>query len=91
MATYDELDQLSTQELHDRAWRRAKHHLDVKFFWELLKITPAAKEVEGDSSEAVNEIAHPSGQVIEALEEDPGLIEALRPVYLDYLVKHPDA
>ena len=56
MATRDELDRLSSRELHDRAVRRALHHLDVEFLWELLRAIPAA--------------------------------EALRPLYLDYLVKH---
>ena len=38
----DSLDDLSTQELHDRAIHRAEKHLDVKFFWSLLQMIPAA-------------------------------------------------
>ena len=36
-AAGDDLDELSTKELHDRAVRYAERHLDVKFFWSLLK------------------------------------------------------
>jgi hypothetical protein len=91
MTSYDELERLSSQELHDRAWRRARHHVDVKFFWDLLKVIPAAEVADGETNEAINDIEHPSGQVAEALEQDPGLMDALRPVYIDYLTKHPDA
>jgi hypothetical protein len=38
----DDLDQLSTRELHDRAVRRAEKHLDLKFLWSLLERIPAA-------------------------------------------------
>ena len=36
----DELEALSTEELHDRAVKRAERHLDVKFFWSLLQAIP---------------------------------------------------
>ena len=43
----DDLDQLSTHELHDRAVHRAEQHLDVKFLWSLLEMIPAAETVSG--------------------------------------------
>ena len=36
----DDLDALSTEELHDRAVARAERHLDVRFFWRLLQAIP---------------------------------------------------
>ena len=33
----DDLEQLSTHELHDRAVHRAEKHLDMKFLWSLLR------------------------------------------------------
>ena len=91
MATED-LDKLSTHELHDRAIRRAEKHLDVGFFWSLLKLIPAAKAASGDEGEAEYDIQFAKGKIYDALHSGDGeLGEALRPVFLDYLHKHPDA
>jgi hypothetical protein len=88
----DVLDQLSTQELHDRAVRRAERHLDVKFFWSLLELIPAAETASGDRGEADYDIQSSKGLISDALRSGDGQLgEALRPVFLDYLRKHPDA
>ncbi len=88
----DRLDKLSTRELHDRAIRRAERHLDVKFLWSLLKMIPAAKMVSGDIGEADYDLESSKGLIYDAVHSGDGeLGEALRPVFLDYLRKHPDA
>lgn len=88
----DVLDELSTQELHDRAVRRAEKHLDVKFFWSLLKMIPAAQAMSGDEGEAEYDIQSSKGVILDALHSGEGeLGQALRPVFLDYLRKHSDA
>ena len=88
----DDLDQLSTQELHDRAVRRAERHLDLKFFWSLLEMIPAAETLSGDVGEADFDIESSRGLISDALHSGDGkLVEALRPVFIDYLRKHPDA
>ncbi len=90
--TEDALDQLSTRELHDRAVRRAERHMDMKFFWSLLKMIPAAELVSGDEGEAEYDLESSKGLIYDALHSGDGeLGEALRPVFLDYLRKHPDA
>jgi hypothetical protein len=87
--TRDELDALSSHELHDLAVRRALHHVDVEFFWELLRAIPAAEASEGHLNEAGRDIAHLSVLIDDAIESGEGdVAEALRPIYLDYLVKH---
>ena len=43
VATREELENLSSKELHDRAFDVAKHHVDVGFFWRLLQALPAAE------------------------------------------------
>jgi hypothetical protein len=91
MSTFAELDQLSSQELHDRAWHHAERHLNAKFFWDLLRLLPAALAGAGESGEAETDVQRSSALLVDAIDEDPKLIDALRPVYIDYLSKHPDA
>jgi hypothetical protein len=88
----DSLEQLSTHELHDRAVRRAERHLDVGFFWSLLKTIPAAQTASGDEGEADYDIQSSKGLIYDALHSGDGALgEALRPMFIDYLRKHPDA
>ncbi|HTB70480.1 MAG TPA: hypothetical protein VK707_05830 [Solirubrobacteraceae bacterium] len=90
--TDDELDKLSTHELHDRAMRRAERHLDMKFFWDLLELIPAAEAASGDTGEADYDIQSSKGLISDALHSGDGRLgEALRPVFIDYLRKHRDA
>jgi hypothetical protein len=89
VTTRDELEKLSSKELHDRAVRRALHHADVEFFWELLRTIPAAEASEGHDDEAGRDITHLSVLLDDAIDSGEGdLADALRPLYLDYLEKH---
>jgi hypothetical protein len=88
----DTLDELSTQELHDRAVRYAERHLDVRFFWSLLQAIPAAEASRGDVGEADFDIQFSKGLIKDALHSGDGeLGDALRPLFIDYLRKHPRA
>jgi hypothetical protein len=88
--TETDLDSLSSHELHDRAVQRALHHADVGFFWELLRAIPAAEMIDGDVGEAGEDLTKVSALLSDALTLGEGnLQEALRPLYLDYLKKHP--
>jgi hypothetical protein len=91
MTSFEELDALSSEELHDRAVGHAMRHLDVRFFWDLLQYTPAAEAETGDVDQANSDVTHVSGQVADAVDEDPELRDAMRPIYIDYLLKHADA
>jgi hypothetical protein len=87
--TRDELDALSSRELHNLAVRRALHHVDVEFLWQLLRAIPAAEASEGHTSEAGRDVTHLSVLIDDAIDAGDGdVAEALRPLYLDYLVKH---
>jgi hypothetical protein len=89
VTTRDELEQLSSRELHDMAVRRALHHLDVEFLWELLRAIPAAEASEGHDIEAGRDITKVSALLADAIDSGKGdEAEALRPLYLDYLEKH---
>ena len=40
-SSVERYERLSSSELHDLAVRRARHHLDLRFFWELIELRPA--------------------------------------------------
>jgi hypothetical protein len=88
--TETDLESLSSRELHDLAVRRALHHADLGFFWELLRAIPAAETLEGDVREAGEDLTKVSALFSDALTSGDGdLADALRPIYIDYLTKHP--
>jgi hypothetical protein len=87
--TRDELDKLPARELHNLAVRRAVHHLDVEFLWELLRAIPAAEASEGHSIEAGRDISKVTALLGDAIDSGEGdVAEALRPLYIDYLARH---
>jgi hypothetical protein len=90
VTTFEDLDALSSHELHDRAVKRAERHLDVKFFWRLLQEGTAADAAKGDVERGEEQTAHWSRQVFDTLRGDEAAIQARRPIYIDYLLKHSD-
>ena len=91
MPTREELEGLSTKELHDRAVGRAERHLDVAFLWDLVRALPVAQEVAGDDQHSKIDIARPLALLNDFRNADEGeLGEALRPMYLDYLEEQGD-
>ena len=69
--------------------RRALRHVDVEFLWELLRAIPAAEASEGHADEAGRDVTHLSVLIDDAVGSGEGdVAEALRPLYLDYLIKH---
>lgn len=91
MDTDTDLDALSSRELHDRAVRRALHHADVAFLWRLLRAIPAAEAMEGDIGESEADATKLSALIADAFGSGEGEIaDELRPLYIDYLVKHPE-
>ena len=87
--TRDELEALPSRELHDMAVRRALHHVDVEFLWELLRAIPAAEASEGHDIKAGRDITKVTALLGDAIDSGKGEVaEALRPLYLDYLEKH---
>ncbi|HUY46956.1 MAG TPA: hypothetical protein VMV92_14675 [Streptosporangiaceae bacterium] len=89
MTDRDALEALSSQELHDRAVRRAVHHLDIGFLWELLREIPAGEAAAGHADRAAADVTQLSRMISDALgSEAPDVADSLRPMYLDYLEKH---
>ena len=89
MTSRDELNQMSTKELHDRAIQIARHHTDVGFLWDLVKALPVAEEVIGDDSRSKVDVMRPLALINDFFESGDGALgEALRPLFLDYLEQH---
>lgn len=85
----EELENLSSKELHDRAIERAVRHLDVGFLWRLLRAIPAAQAAAGHPDQAEADVSHLSSIVNELAHSGEGEVaDALRPLYLDYLRHH---
>ena len=85
----DGLDRLSAKELHDLAVARAKRHLDVKFFYRLMQVLPAAEAAAGKTGEMENDVMRISAHVDDLTDSGQGPVaENLRPFYLEYLRKH---
>ncbi|GGN75194.1 hypothetical protein [Nocardia rhizosphaerihabitans] len=89
MSEDQDLEKLSSKELHDRAVKAAVRRGDVKFLWELLKSIPAAQAEAGDLGESAADIKYVLPMIDDYMHAGDGkLAEVLRPTYLDYLNKH---
>jgi len=89
MTEDDRLEQLSSQELHDLAVKRARKHLDAKFFWNLMKVLPAAEAAAGEWEDAENDVQRMSGHLDDITDSGRGEVaENLRPFYVEYLREH---
>jgi hypothetical protein len=91
MSGREDLEKLSSKELHHRAVRLAEHRLDLGFLWRLVKTVPVAEAAAGHLDKAEADIA--VGDLIPLLSDldhaDEGdLADALRPLYIEYLLEH---
>jgi hypothetical protein len=93
MPNRDELGQLSTKALHDLSIDTARRHTDVAFLWRLVKALPVAEEIAGDDERAKTDILRPLALINDALYDagEGALGEALRPLYVEYLLERGDA
>jgi hypothetical protein len=84
-----DLEQLSSRELHDLAVRHARRHADIRFFWRLMEVLPAAQAAAGNLREAEADVAQMSAHLNDITEAGRGEVaEALRPFYIDYLTRN---
>jgi len=92
MTDREELDALSSRELHDRATRLAWRRLDVGFLWDLLKTIPEAEAAAGHVERGATDVIRPLALLNDFIDADRGeLADALRPLYIDYLLEHEGA
>jgi hypothetical protein len=89
MADGDGLEQLSSEQLHDLAVKRARKHLDAKFFWNLMKYLPAAEAAAGEWEDMENDVDRISGHLDDITDSGRGEVaDNLRPFYIEYLREH---
>ncbi|MEA2308438.1 MAG: hypothetical protein QOI65_724 [Thermoleophilaceae bacterium] len=89
MADREELEALSSEELHDRATQHALRHANVKFFWNLLRSLPAAEASVGELDEARTDVQSLYGRLDDLRHSGEGdVADALRPLYIEYLAEH---
>jgi hypothetical protein len=89
MAAQDDLDPLSSQQLHDLAVGRALRHVDVAFFVRLLKTLPVAEAAVGQTDEAEADVMTLRAHFDDVTDAGRGEVaEMLRPFYLEYLREH---
>jgi hypothetical protein len=89
MPTDDNLEQLSSKELHDLAVSHARRHVDLKFFWNLLKYLPVAEAAAGKIDEANADLESTIAHVDDITDSGEGEVaDLLRPFYIEYLQKH---
>jgi hypothetical protein len=89
MTADDGLDELSSEELYNLAVSHAKRHLDVRFFWELLELLPAAEAATGELDEAEADVFTLSAHIDDLTDAGRAPIaDMLRPFYLEYLRRH---
>ena len=89
MSTENPLEALTSKELHDLAVSHARRHLDVKFFWDLMKVLPVAEAGAGKLDEAEADLESTLAHIDDITDSGQGEVaDLLRPFYLDYLSKH---
>jgi hypothetical protein len=89
MSSENSLEQLSSKELHDLAVSHARRHLDVRFFWDLLRYLPVAEASAGKLDEAEADLESVIAHVDDVTDAGEGEVgDLLRPFYLEYVQKH---
>jgi hypothetical protein len=92
VATREELEPLPTPELYDRATRYARRHADVRFFWQILQSLPAAEATVGNVLEGESDVQSIWSHINDRKTAREGPVaDAMREMYIEYLLKHPKA
>lgn len=88
-SSFEELDALSSRELHDRAVSTAREKHDVGFFWHLLEAIPEARTASEGAREGRADVEHVFTTWIgDFLRGGGKLDDGLRPFFIEYLQQH---
>jgi hypothetical protein len=87
--TAEQLDDLSTEELRQRAFAKSEHHRDIGFFWDLIKHLPEGESLGADDGSLGGLSEGISAAIALAThrlaEHETALEPLLRARYIDYL------
>ena len=89
-----ELDSLTTDELRQRAFARARERHDLGFFWSVLRHLPHADDAES-LDDSLGSVAASVDDAVALWREMEGhgyggAEPLLRAAFIDYLLRHPD-
>jgi hypothetical protein len=87
--TREDLEVMTSFDLHDRAIGTAKVERDLDWLQHLLRSIPAAEEEIGDLEDSGMDVAGMVSAVNGYIRADRNLPDALRSQYVDYLLEHP--
>jgi hypothetical protein len=88
MITREDLESLSSHQLHDRAIGMGKAEDDIDWLWSLLGSIPAAEGQLGELDDSGLDIAHIVSAINGYVRADSSTEDTLRPLYVDYLLEH---
>lgn len=88
MITREDLESLTSRQLHERAIDLAKSEGDMDWLWRLLGSIPATEGELGELDDSGLDIASLVTAINGYLRADRSAEEALRPQYVDYLLEH---
>jgi hypothetical protein len=88
MITREDLETMSSADLHERAIRSARADGDLDWLWQLLRSIPAAEGQVGDLEDSGMDVAGTVSAINGYARADRDLPDELRSHYVDYLVEH---
>jgi hypothetical protein len=88
MITSDDLETLTSRQLHERAIDLAKAGGDLDWLWHLLGSIPSAEGQLGELDDSGLDVASVISAINARIRTDPSAQEILRPEYVAYLLEH---
>lgn len=88
MITREDLETMTSGDLHDRAIGSARAEGDLDWLWHLLGSIPAAEGQVGDLEDSGMDVAGTVHAINGYVRADRDLPDELRPQYIEYLMEH---
>jgi hypothetical protein len=86
--TRDDLETMTSGDLHERAIGMAKAEKDLEWLWHLLRSIPAAEDQIGDLEDTGMDMASTVSAINGYARADRDLPDTLRSQYVEYLLEH---
>jgi hypothetical protein len=88
MITSDDLETLTSRQLHERAIDLAKAEGDLDWLWHVLGSIPSAEGQLGELDDSGLDVASVISAINGRIRADPTADDGLRPQYVAYLLEH---